>query len=328
MGKTTTILNVQLDEALDRPLDYLAPNEWENLRPGLRVLVTIRGRKVKGTIIEIKKKSAFAKLQTALEILDEEGKLTDELFQLAEWISHYYATPMRRVLKLFLPSAMRGKAKAKMQKRISRKKPLAELTALCKELQRKKPAQAKVLETLLKKPKGLFLSELLQQTKGSISPVETLEKQGVIEIREVEVDRTPFDEFPYFPTKPKTLSSQQQSALDCLLADIKSKNFSTHLLHGITGSGKTEVYLQAMAETMQLGRSVLMLVPEIALTTQTAERLKSRFQEKIAILHHRLSFGERYDSWVRIARGEIPIVVGARSALFSPPTQSWPHYRR
>ena len=314
----TNVLNVQLDEGIDRPLDYLAPSEWKNLRPGIRVLVTLRGRKVKGTVLEIKNKSAFAKLQPALEILTEEGNLTDELFQLAEWISHYYATPLRRVLRLFIPSAMRGKASPKKQKRIRRNKPLNELTALCKELQQKKPAQAKVLEVLLKRPKGILLTELLEETQGSISPVTTLAKQELITIDEMEIDRTPFDAFPYFPTQPKTLSEEQQTALSALLSDIKENQFATHLLHGITGSGKTEVYLQAMTETMALNRSVLMLVPEIALTTQTAERLKSRFQEKIAILHHRLSFGERYDTWTAISRGEIPIVVGARSALFCP----------
>ncbi|GAB5411315.1 MAG: primosomal protein N' [Chlamydiales bacterium] len=314
----TNVLNVQLDEGIDRALDYLAPIEWKNLRPGIRVLVTLRGRKVKGTVLEIKNRSAFAKLQPALEILTEEGNLTDELFQLAEWISHYYATPLRRVLRLFIPSAMRGKASPKKQKRIRRNKPLNELTALCKELQQKKPAQAKVLEVLLKRPKGILLTELLEETQGSISPVTTLAKQELITIDEMEIDRTPFDAFPYFPTKPKTLSEEQKRALSTLLTDIKENQFATHLLHGITGSGKTEVYLQAMAETMSLNRSILMLVPEIALTTQTAERLKSRFQEKIAILHHRLSFGERYDTWLAISRGEIPIVVGARSALFCP----------
>lgn len=310
-------LSLLIDDALDRPLDYAIPKHLVGtLKPGMRALVPLRNRQVKGTIIALKKRPEIEKVQPILSLLNDEGAVTKELFELAEWMSRYYVTPLRRVLKLILPSSVRGESSAKHQAHVKRLKSPKELVLLCQELQQKHPAQAKVLEALLPHPQGLLLTELLEKAKVTKSPVETLAKKGLIALEEVRIDRSPLEEFEFFPTKAKTLTLEQNSALERITESLE--RFDVHLLHGITGSGKTEVYLQAIDTVLKKGESVILLVPEIALTAQTIERLKGRFQKKIAILHHRLSHGERHDAWHAIRRGEIPIVVGARSALFSP----------
>jgi len=311
------ILSLLLDSGPKRPFDYAVPDHIEGpFHKGLRVQVPFRGKELKGTVVALKEKPEVANVKPITSLLSDEGALSDEQFQLAEWMSHYYVTPLKKVLPLFLPSAVRGKSQAKLQQLVKRTKAPGVLLPLVTELQRTHPSQAKVLSALLKTKDGLLLTELIEQTKVSRSPIATLQKKGLIQIDEVRIDRSPVHEFEFFPTKPKTLTGEQKIALEKIL---KSQGtFKTHLLHGITGSGKTEVYLQAIDAMLKQGRSVILLIPEIALTAQTIERLKGRFREKIAILHHRLSQGERFDTYHAIKRGEIPIVVGARSALFSP----------
>ncbi|NGX27425.1 MAG: hypothetical protein K940chlam6_01361, partial [Chlamydiae bacterium] len=187
----------------------------------------------------------------------------------------------------------------------------------CEELRNSHPAQANVLDLLLVSPKGVFLSEILEKTGASQSPIKTLCKKQILKMEEVRVDRSPVFAHEFFPTKPKTLSEEQQKAFDAIVAT--AGKFQPHLLFGVTGSGKTEVYLQAIAHILKQGMGILYLVPEIALTAQTIERFKGRFGgEQIAVLHYRLSDGERFDAWHKIRKGEAKIVIGARSAIFSP----------
>lgn len=171
---------------------------------------------------------------------------------------------------------------------------------------------------MLQTKKGILLTELLEKTQRTKSPIETLEKKGFLLLDIVRVDRSPLINEDYFKTKPKNLNQEQGEALEKIQAGLLNKQFETHLLFGVTGSGKTEVYLQAIEKALYLNRGTIMLVPEISLTAQTIERFRSRFDDRIAVLHHRLSSGERLDEWDRIRRGEAKIVIGARSAVFSP----------
>lgn len=171
---------------------------------------------------------------------------------------------------------------------------------------------------MLSVKKGMLLSKLLEETKGSRSTVNALAKQGFLILDTVKIDRSPLTNEEYFQTKPKTLNHEQAEALSKIVKSLNQQHFETHLLYGVTGSGKTEVYLQAIDNALKGDKSTIMLVPEISLTSQTIERFRSRFEEKIAILHHRLSAGERNDEWHHIRTGKAKIVVGARSAIFSP----------
>lgn len=311
------VASVLLDDGIDRPLDYLLP-ENSNASLGMRALVPLRGRSVKGTIIALKDQPEVKKALPLQELLTGEAHLPEELFKLANWMSSYYACPLRRVIRSMLPSLLRGKAGPKLQRFVKKNVSLDELTKICADIRRTSDSQARVLDCILKHPQGILLTELLEKARVSKSPVDTLTKKKLLTQTEINIDRSLLESATFFPTQPKILNDEQESALAAITKTLDQKTFSPHLIHGITGSGKTEIYLQAITHARAQNRGVILLVPEIALTAQTIERLKSRIPENIAILHHRLSDGERFDTWQNIRAGKTNIAIGARSALFSP----------
>ncbi len=313
------IASVILDTAIDKTLDYRIPEHLlASLRPGMRVLVPVRGAARKGTVLCLKETAEVSSPLPICELLSEHSLISPDLFTLAHWMAHYYCTPLRKVLKMILPPSIRQDKKEKKQLFVTPLLSINELRTFCENNRTKKPLHAQVLDVLLKFPKGLLLSQLLEKANCSQSVIKTLAKQQLVECHPIAIDRSFALEHDHFHTKAKKLSEEQQEALEKIQASLHEKRFETHLLYGITGSGKTEVYLQAIEEALKLGKETIFLVPEIALTSQTLERLRSRFSEKIVLLHHRLSEGERRDSWHRMASGGAPIVIGARSALFSP----------
>lgn len=310
---------VILDDAIERALDYAVPEHLQgSARPGMRVLVPVQKRFCKGTILTLKAAAEVASVKPLSELLSEEPLVSEDLFELAHWISRYYCAPLYKVLKVILPPILRETVKEKKQLFIEPAISVNALASLCETLRQKKPTQAKVLDVLLKFPKGILLTKLLEEAEVSRSPVERLIEQKILHSLSVQIDRSVLGEVEYFQTQSKVLSEEQESALAKIRNSLDASRFETHLLYGVTGSGKTEIYLQAIEEAIKTKKGVIFLVPEIALTSQTIERLKGRFKEKIAILHHRLSHGERYDAWHHIRKGSAQIVVGARSALFSP----------
>ena len=161
-------------------------------------------------------------------------------------------------------------------------------------------------------------SELSRRFKSSSNPIRSLQAKGLVSIskREVCRDLSVQSELKAYP-KPE-LSTSQEAALIEIVKRIHSKRFSTFLIYGVTGSGKTEIYLRAIEEVLAQGREAIVLVPEISLTPQILSRFKDRFGENLALLHSRLGRGERYDQWRRIWKGEVKIALGARSAIFAP----------
>lgn len=311
------VAEVLLDRALERPLDYAIPDGFEEVEVGMRVEVPLRSGTAHGTISALKSTSAFQNLKPFLRLTHDEALVTPELFQLAAWISRYYVTPLNRVLKSVLPPPIRKEARHKTQTWVAPTVSRNEMQQLCEKLRSRSPAQVAILDQLLQSPKGMLLSELLEKSGVSRAPIKTLLKKGVVSEREEQIDRSPILEHAFFPVKPKVLTEEQQVTCDAIIETLG--RFQPHLIHGVTGSGKTEVYLQIIKEALNRGLGVLYLVPEISLTSQTIERFKGRFGEtKIAVLHHRLSDGEKHDTWHSIRNGEIPIVIGARSSLFSP----------
>lgn len=311
--------SVILDVSLDKALDYGITSEHASLiQRGSRVEVPLRGSVQAGYVLEIKENSLFPSVKPIHSILSDNSLISPELFQLALWLSRYYCAPLRDIFRMFLPPGVRKGMPPKEQLFVTRGKTREELRDICAAYRTKKPAQASMIEAMLPVKKGMFLSELLEQTKGSRSTVNALAKEGLFILDTIQIDRSPLVNEEYFSTKPKTLNPDQREAFCKIEKSLHQKVFETHLLFGITGSGKTEVYLQAIDIALKNGKGAIMLVPEISLTAQTIERFRSRFQEKIAILHHRLSQGERNDEWHNIRSGKSKIVVGARSAIFSP----------
>jgi primosomal protein N' (replication factor Y) len=305
---------VIVDLAIPKALDYKIPEELlHRVEVGLRVKVPVQGRSYSGTILELKEKTEVTRTSFIQEL--SETSIPPDLLKLGLWISNYYCSPFFKVVKQLLPPSIRQGMEEKQHLFV---KPLLSRPELAQLCLKKNGAQRIILDTLLQASKGLLLTELLEKTGASRSSITTLAKQGAVSLSPLAIDRSPLAEHDFFPTKPKLLNPEQQTAFDHIARSLQSHTFQTHLLFGVTGSGKTEVYLQAIDTALEQGRSALFLVPEIALTSQTVERLRSRFQERVAILHHRLSHGQRRDSWHKIRSGEISLVVGPRSALFSP----------
>lgn len=311
--------SVLLDIGVASAFDYGIPDHYlDQIEKGVCVQVPLRGVLQTGIVVDCYPQSEFKKVLPINAIMSEMTLMTPELFKLAEWISHYYNTPLAKTLKLFFPKSVRKGMGHKEQKMVLRKKSIEELRALCIELRAKKPKQAALLDIMLKVEKEIFLTELLEKAGVTKSVVDSLVKQGCLELVLTRVDRNPLDKAEYFPSKPKILNEDQKKAYQEICKSIEAKSFQTFLLYGVTGSGKTEVYIQAIDFALMQKKKVLMIVPEIALTTQTISKFKSRFKGKIAILHHRLSQGERYDQWYDIRKGSASIVIGARSAIFAP----------
>lgn len=310
---------VILDVSIDKTLDYGIPDHLlDKAKRGVRVHVPVKGFLRPGYILSIKETADYPRVLPIDRLVFDEELIPDDLFELALWMAKYYCAPLRKVLKMIVPSGVRKEMKHKQQLFVMRAKTREELKTVCESIRNKFPAQAEVLDVMLGVRKGILLTELLEETGGSRSPVDALAKKGLLILDIVRIDRSPLINEEYFQTKPKLLNLEQQQALEKIARTMTQGIFETHLLHGVTGSGKTEVYLQAIDQALKNNRGTIMLVPEISLTAQTIERFRSRFEGHIAILHHRLSDGERFDEWHRIRRGDAQIVIGARSAIFSP----------
>ena len=179
----------------------------------------------------------------------------------------------------------------------------------------KAPSQAALLQLLADKAQPIPLKELRERLPCSAATIKALEEKGLIYTSQVRVVRDPLLHYTFFPSTPPILTRAQKEALDHIQAALEQKAF---LLFGVTGSGKTEVYLHALAQAIARGKRGIVLVPEIALTPQTIQRFASRFPNRVAVLHSKLSLGEQFDEWQRIRDGEFDVVIGSRSAIFAP----------
>ncbi len=209
--------------------------------------------------------------------------------------------------------------------RLSTKKVLTvfprEFSAALEELPARAHKQKEVLQYLQRHPEQIRLTELMEQLNVGAGTVKGLADRGWIELKETEVLRDPYAGRTFTRTQPLPLTEEQSGAFAEIRDAVLKREHQVFLLHGVTGSGKTEVYLQSIRECLDQGREAIVLVPEISLTPQMVERFKGRFGDEVAVLHSRLSQGERYDEWRKIMRKQVKVVIGARSAVFAPFTK-------
>jgi primosomal protein N' (replication factor Y) len=233
--------------------------------------------------------------------------------ELARWMSSYYLAPFETCVRTLLPAVVRNKESGGKKQLIVSLVSNVEAASL-------PPKQQSIIQCLQENG-AMLLAELTEAAGVTAAPVKTLEKKGLVTISNESVYRDPHEGVELLKTEPLVLMPQQADALKQVIEAMSEPEPPVLLLHGVTGSGKTEVYLQAISYALEQGRGAIVLVPEIALTPQTVDRFRSRFADKperVAVLHSSLSDGERYDEWHRIRSGEAQIVVGARSALFAP----------
>src|SRR3989449_3019655 len=315
-------IRVVVDRAIHRELDYALPEELaERIGVGSRVRVPFRDKSALATVVGVLEHSEAKGIRAIEAIIGDAPILSEQLLELARWISAYYCCPIETVMRSMLPQVIRRAEvgwKKQLFVRSGRKTDNDEL----EKLRRRAPRQAELLDAISKLEKPIRAAELLRQTSLDNQTLRALVKRGLAELREEAVVRDPHGDEQFIATSNLVLNEEQTHALNQVEQALDaSENARPILLHGVTGSGKTEIYLQAIRGALDHGRTAIVLVPEISLTPQTVERFKGRFaeaQDVVAVLHSHLSEGERHDEWHKIHSGRARIVIGARSAVFAP----------
>ena len=309
-------------KVLNRVFDYIVPKDLEEkIKIGDRVSIPFGNSKKlqEGFVFEIKENSEFA----VKEIVSiEKDGINEEGMKLAKLMSRMYFCNIFDCIKLMLPPGtttkiVENRVKDKMGSFVYLNKEIDEIDQDIEEGIIKSPKQIRVLE-FLKDNDGVYITDLEVYTDTSRAIIKTLEKHEYIQIVEENIDRNPFVLKEVPRDKKLKLTDEQKVAFDCINEAIFENKFKEFLIYGVTGSGKTEVYLQLIEKALSKGKTAIVLVPEISLTPQMVNRFLARFGNCIAVLHSKLSMGERYDAYKRIKNGEVKIVIGARSAIFAP----------
>ena len=313
------IVRVTLEIAVGKEFDYRVPDSMrDSVEVGSRVKVPFGPRQMMGVVTGVLDQSPFKKLKEILSVVGQKSLVTPNVLSLARWMAGYYCCPVEKALKSVLPDSVRKEKEGWKERLFVRALPQ---TGELPELSKRQSELWRVIEEWREIP----LQELLREMNTTADTVRRLEDKGLVAITSEVMERDPFANETILPTKNIKLNEGQQAALDRVISacdnpeDVKR----VFLLHGVTGSGKTEVYLQAIEHTLKQGKGAIVLVPEISLTPQTVERFKARFSDGpqrtlVAVLHSHLSAGEKHDEWHKIRQGRARIVIGARSAVFAP----------
>jgi primosomal protein N' (replication factor Y) len=315
-------VRVIIDRAIHRELDYLVPETLsERISVGSRVRVPFRDKSALATVVATLAQSEAEGIRPIEAVVGDTPVLSEELLELGNWMSTYYCCPIETVMRSLLPQVIR-RAEIGWKKQLfvqpARKIDDEEI----EQLRRRAPRQAELLEAINRLDAPISAAQLLRKMSLDNQTLRALVKRGLAELREQAVVRDPHGDEQFIATSNLELNEEQVLALKQITEALDSPGSARPiLLHGVTGSGKTEIYLQAIPATLARGRSAIVLVPEISLTPQTVERFKGRFaeaQDAVAVLHSHLSEGERHDEWHKIHSGRARIVIGARSAVFAP----------
>jgi len=306
---------------LRRVFTYRVPEELrESLKLGARLMLPFGRRNVTGYAVGLHADLPAdveideSKIKDIIEVTDEEPLITPEILKLTQWTADYYASFWGEMLKASLPAGInKDKVRPKRQKAVRL------LSTIPDDIAKPLTEQQQWIVDLLVANGGEMLwTEILERADTGASPINTLAKRGLVEIYVQDIRRDPLAGAELPKRDDFTLTAEQQTALNAITNAGETDAFKAFLLHGVTGSGKTEVYIRAMRHALDTGRSAMMLVPEIALTPVFSRRLRAVFGSEVAILHSNLSTGERYDEWRRIRRGDARIAIGTRSAVFAP----------
>ena len=307
---------------LNRTFDYKVPLELEELiMIGSTVLVPFGKSSTleEGYVVGIKENTTYE----VKEIIKIKHNLTEKQIELAKWMAKRYFCNISDCIKQMLtPGTKSKKAEKNIQDKtinaVYLKKEIDEIQFDIEIGKIKSEKQKKILQ-FLKSNEGATVPEIELFTDGSRAIVKTLEKNGYVEIIEKKIERNPLANKKIEKTENLTLTDEQQNAYNKVASDITTNSYEQFLLYGVTGSGKTEVYLQLIGKALEQNKTAIVLVPEISLTPQMIDRFIARFnKDEIAVLHSKLSIGERYDEWNKIKEGKAKIIIGARSAIFAP----------
>ena len=310
---------------IDRPYDYLIPEQLqEKLRPGMRVYVPFsRGnRKCEGVVLAVGEGSKYESLKPVLALLDQEPVLSDEQIHLALFMRERFFCTVYDAVKAILPAGLwfQTDGKRRIQDKtveMARLSVAADEAADIADSIRRRAAQQANLLDMLCSFEALPVKDLLLHCGAGRQSLKALVARELVELYEREVFRRP-QLPPEELTELPTLNEEQSAAFSGLSALASQGKACAALLQGVTGSGKTSIYIHLIRQQLSLGKSAILLVPEIALTPQMLHTFSSHFGDEVAVLHSSLSMGERYDEWKRVKSGKAHLVIGTRSAVFAP----------
>ncbi len=310
---------------VDRLFTYAVPEEISVL-PGHRVLVPFgAGNKpMEGFVLEVTEtfEEQGVRLKNVLRTMEPYTALTGEQILLAYWIRDAYHCLLVDALRLMIPAQLRGGRVREKRVRTVELAPGVDVQAALDSLKKKDgasraPVQSEVISLLASAKTAMCAADIAAFVPGASAALAALIKKGIVAQEGRVTFRNPFLCGKIVRSEPLELTDAQREALRAIEQKLEARS-GICLLHGVTGSGKTEVYMQSIARVLAEGGRAIVLVPEISLTPQATDRFRSRFGERVAVLHSRLSPGERYDEWRRIRLGYVDVVVGARSAVFAP----------
>lgn len=304
------------NEQVDRVFTYRVP-EGLRLEPGTRVLVPFGPRRVEGYVIRLLPHCDLpeARVKDVQGALEDYPALLPHMMELALWIRRQAHCPLVEALRLMIPAQMRGgRIRERSEAWFALSEAIEDIDA-CVETQRRAPKRRQILRALEGGP--LSRAQLTERVGDPGEALRALCGSGLVVQYDEEVLRRPYADISGRAAEDPPLTEEQQKALAELYPAME-RGRGRFLLHGVTGSGKTEVFIRAVRRCLQSGKTAIVLVPEIALTPQMVEWFRSRFGQEGAVLHSRLTPGQRFDEWRRVRRGEARVVIGARSAVFAP----------
>ena len=307
------------DDPTDKELDYSIPESWAGkVHIGSRVKVPLRSREILATVVALVDTPSVPEPKIILGLVSENPILNKSLLALARWMAEYYCCPVESAIRSLLPEVIRkAKVGFKRERIVSLGREISE-TEL-QSLEVKAPRQAQVLRFLIEEAGPIRWRELQQRVSTTDRTIQQLVGRNLLQVEFETTDRDPYGSERFVSSTALEMNPDQKKALEMVVRSVEARDNRPILLHGVTGSGKTEIYLQAIDHCLKQDLGALVLVPEISLTPQTVERFKMRFQaDLIAVLHSHLSAGERHDEWHKLNSCRARVAIGARSAVFAP----------
>ena len=300
---------------IHREFDYRIPPEYRcDVAVGKRLDVPFGTQRLEGFCVELPAQPQVSEVKDIFGVLDDEPLITPPLMALTRWMADYYRCAWGEVLVAVVPSGVRKNFAGKS---IGFVEPGSLPDDAVKRLCARSAQRARIIDAIVEADEPLTVGDVARIARCSDSTVHAAAKAGLVAVRYETVDDDPFANLAVEPAVEFELTAEQADALAKVNAQLAAKTFGVTLLHGVTGSGKTEVYLRAIAECVRGGRQAIVLVPEISLTPQTVRRFRSRF-ERVAVLHSRLTESQRHTQWRVVKDGQADVIIGARSALFAP----------
>lgn len=316
------IVDISL-ENLDKPYQYRIPEGFEErIKVGSAVMIPfgLGNRRIKGYVVGIgtEPKYDVTKIKCIREVPEKQVTAAQQLLEIAFWMKERYGCTANEAIKTVMPvkNKVREIKERTVRLAIERDKAKSILAGLRNKSNA--AARIRVLEYLIESEDGkIDYSEAIKKLSVSRQTFNSLAKDGVITLESESISRNP-NMYRAAHSERHTLTDEQKNAVDIITRDYDNGDRGTYLIHGVTGSGKTEVYMSVIEHVIKMDRQVIVLIPEIALTYQNAGRLYERFGDRVSILNSRMSAGERYDQYKRAESGELDIIIGPRSALFTP----------